>query len=210
MAISAQQVKELREQTGAGMMDCKKALTEADGDVAKARTWLREKGLSRAAGKSGRITNEGIVESYIHKVGGAARVGAMVELNCETDFVARTDVFRDLGRELALQVASVAPQWVRREEVPASLVDAERAIYRNQVEGKPEAIAEKILSGKLDSYFAGVCLLEQPWIRDGKKSVKTLVSDAVATLGENITVARFARFEIGKTAPDDDSASSQN
>jgi elongation factor Ts len=200
-AITAAMVKELRETTGVGMMDCKRALVETDGDVERAQQWLRERGLARAASKSGRSTNEGIIESYLHATGGIARVGVLLELACESDFVAKTDDFRALARELALQIAGGAPEYVRREDVPAAVVDRERAIARKQVEGKPGNIVEKIVSGKLDAFFAETCLLEQVWIKDEhkKKTVAMLVAEAVARLGENITVPRFARYVVGES-----------
>ncbi|MBJ7610252.1 MAG: translation elongation factor Ts [Candidatus Dormibacteraeota bacterium] len=199
--ISAVQVKQLRELTGAGMMDCKRALTESDGNVEKAKDWLRAKGLARAADKAGRSTNEGVVESYVHGGGASGqKLGVLVEVNCETDFVAKTDDFRQLAKELALQVAGRAPQYVRREDVPPVIVDRERAVFRTQVADKPENIQDKIIEGKLDAFFSEICLLDQPYVRDekGKKKVSQLISDAVGKLHENITVARFARFQVGE------------
>jgi elongation factor Ts len=204
--IDAASVKRLRDATGAGMMDSKRALTESAGDFEKAKDWLRAKGLARAAGKAGRATREGVIEAYIHQSGGLAKQGAIVELDCETDFVARTDDFRALARTLAMQVVGAAPQYVRREEVPAPVLERERAVYREQVRDKPEAIVAKILEGKLNDFYSKVCLLEQPWIRDDKKHVQDLVNDAVAKLGENITVARFARFAVGEATTSDDGA----
>jgi elongation factor Ts len=195
--VTAAMVKALRERTGAGMMDCKRALVESDGDMDKAEDWLRAKGFSRAASKAGRSTNEGLVEAYIHHAGGMARQGALIELNCESDFVAKTDDFKHLAHTLALQVVGMAPTYVRREDVPAEIVERERAVYREQVQGKPENIVEKILTGKLDAFYAQICLLEQPWIKDDKKKVGDLVTEAIAKLGENISVARFARFAVG-------------
>lgn len=198
--VSAAQVKALRESTGVGMMDCKRALVETEGDVEKAKDWLRAKGLSRAAAKAGRSTEEGTVEAYVHSAGGVSKRGALVELNCESDFVAKTDDFRNLAREIAMHVVGASPQYVRREDVPLEVVEREKAVYRDQVAGKPEAIVEKILAGKLDAFYAKVCLLEQPWIREDKKTVGQLVAEAVARLGENVNVARFARFEVGEAA----------
>jgi elongation factor Ts len=198
--IPAEMVKRLRDETGAGMMDAKRALTDSDGDFDKARDWLRVKGLARAADKASRATKEGVIESYIHHSGGIAKQGALVEVDCESDFVAKTDDFKHLAHSLALQVVGAAPQYVRREEVPADLVEREKAVYRDQVAGKPENIVEKILEGKLNDFYSKICLLEQPWIKDDKKRVRDLVTEAVAKLGENITVARFARFEVGETA----------
>jgi elongation factor Ts len=198
--ISAKMVKELRDATGAGMMDAKKALTESGGDAEKAKDWLRVKGMSRAAAKAGRATKEGIVHAYIHSAGGIEKTGAIVELDCESDFVAKTDDFRALAHELAIQVVGASPQYVGREDVPAGIVDREKAVYRQSVEGKPENIVDKILEGKLNDFYSKVCLLEQPYIRDDKKKVGDLVTQAVAKLGENITVARFARLAVGEDA----------
>lgn len=198
--ISAAEVKRLRDETGAGMMDAKRALAENGGDAEKAKDWLRAKGLSKAADKAGRATNEGAVEAYIHNAGGIAKHGAMVELQCESDFVAKTHDFKTLARELALQVVGAHPQYVRREDIPAAVVERERAVYRESVQGKPENIVEKILQGKLNDFYSKVCLLDQPWIKDDKKRVGDLVTEAVAKLGENVTVARFARFGVGEDA----------
>lgn len=198
--ITASLVRELREQTGTGMMDCKKALTETGGDIEQARVWLREKGLARAGAKAGRSTNEGTIEAYLHSSGGISKLGVLVEVGCESDFVAKTDDFKALARELALQVAGGAPDYVRREDVPTAIVAREQSIARKQMEGKPDAIIEKIVSGKLDAFYAEVCLLEQIWIKDEahKKKVAELIAETVAKLGENITVPRFARFVVGE------------
>ncbi|MEO8899729.1 MAG: translation elongation factor Ts [Candidatus Dormibacter sp.] len=201
--ITAAQVKELRELTGVGMMDCKRALTETGGDLEKAKDWLRAKGLARAADKAGRSTNEGIVEAYVHDGGvSGQKLGVLVEVNCESDFVAKTDDFKQLAKEIALQVAGRAPLYIRREDVPPVSVERERAVFQTQVADKPANIQDKIIEGKLDAYFAEICLLEQPYVRDqsNKKKVNQLIGDAVAKLGENITVARFARFQVGETA----------
>jgi elongation factor Ts len=201
--ITAAQVKELRELTGVGMMDCKRALNETGGDIEKAKDWLRAKGLARAAGKAGRSTNEGMVEAYVHDGGvSGQKLGVLVEVNCESDFVAKTDDFKQLAKEIALQVAGRAPLYIRREDVPPVIVERERAVFQTQVADKPANIQEKIIEGKLDAYFAEICLLEQPYVRDqsNKKKVNQLIGDAVAKLGENITVARFARFQVGETA----------
>lgn len=197
MAISAAQVKELREKTGAGMMDCKKALTEANGDMDKAIEILREKGLAAAAKKAGRVAAEGLVEAYIHAGG---RIGVLVEVNCETDFVAKTEEFRSFVRDIAMQIAAMNPKYIKRDEVPAEEVDKEREILRTQAlnEGKPEHIVEKIVEGRLEKYFKEVCLLEQPFIKDGDKTIDQLVKEMIARIGENITVRRFARFELGE------------
>jgi len=203
-AVNAAMVKQLREQTGAGMMDCKRALSETSGDVEKAKDWLRAKGLSRAADKAGRTTNEGIVHAYLHSSGGIQKVGALVELDCESDFVAKTDDFKHLAHTVAQHVVAMAPRYLRREEVPAAEVERERNVYREQVKGKPDNIVEKILEGKLNDFYSKICLLEQPWVRDDKKKVGDLVREAVGKLGENISVARFARFAVGETeAPTD-------
>ncbi|MBJ7595613.1 MAG: translation elongation factor Ts [Candidatus Dormibacteraeota bacterium] len=201
--VTAAQVKELRELTGAGMMDCKRALVETDGDVEKAKDWLRAKGMARAADKAHRATSEGIVESYVHGGGvSGQKLGVLLEVNCESDFVAKTDDFRQLAKELALQVAGRSPLFVRREDVPPVIVERERAVFLAQVVDKPANIQEKIVEGKLDAYFAEVCLLEQPYVRDekGKKKVSELVNEAVAKLKENITISRFARFQVGESA----------
>jgi elongation factor Ts len=201
--ITAALVKQLREMTGAGMMDCKRALADTGGDIEKAKDKLREKGMARAAGKSDRTANEGIVEAYLHSPGGAApKQGALLELNCESDFVARTDDFKALARELALQVVGARPRWVRREEVPADIVEREKAIYRAQVAGKPDNIIEKIVDGKLEAFYGEVCLVDQVWVKDEKrkKKVGELVTEATAKLGEKVSIARFARFEVGEVA----------
>jgi elongation factor Ts len=201
--VPAAKVKELRELTGAGMMDCKRALVECDGDIEKAKDWLRAKGMSRAADKAGRVANEGVVEAYVHGGGvSGQKLGVLIEVNCESDFVAKTDDFRQLAKELALQVAGRAPLFVRREDVPPVTVERERAVFRAQIADKPANIQDKIVEGKLDAYFAEICLLEQPYVRDekGKKKVSELINEAVAKLGENISVARFARFQVGESA----------
>jgi elongation factor Ts len=197
MAVTADQVKELRERTGAGMMECKKALQESQGDFEKAVEVLRKSGIARAASRAGRAASEGVVESYIHP---GSRVGVLIEVNCETDFVARTDEFRDLVRNLAMQVAAVGAEYVRREDVPAERVEREREILKAQTEGqgKPAAIVEKIVSGKLDKFYSEICLLEQPYIRDDKTTVGDLVRHASSRTGENIQVRRFVRFRLGQ------------
>lgn len=199
MAVTAQQVKELREATGAGPLDCKKALEATDGDIKKAIEFLREKGLARAAKKlgAGRSMNEGVVETYKHFNN---RLAVVVEVNCETDFVANTDRFREFARDLALHIANLAPQYVRREEVPAAVVDAERAILlrRTIEEGKPEAVAEKIVEGRLGKFYEELVLLEQPFLKDDSKTIAQLLSETVAAIGESIEIRRFARFAIGE------------
>jgi elongation factor Ts len=201
--VSAAQVKELRELTGAGMMDCKRALTECEGDLDKAKDWLRAKGMARAADKASRTASEGVVEAYVHGGGvSGQKLGVLIEVNCETDFVAKTDDFRQLAKELALQVAGRAPLYVRRDDVPPVVVNRERAVFQAQIADKPANIQDRIIAGKLDAYFAEICLLEQPYVRDekGKKKVSELINESVAKLGENITVARFARFQVGESA----------
>ncbi len=195
--VSASAVRDLRERTGAGMMDCKKALAEVQGDVEKAIVYLREKGLAAAAKRAGRTAADGLVEAYIHAGG---KIGVLIEVNCETDFVARTDDFRNLVRDLAMQVAAANPRYVRREDVPADVVEQERTIYAAQAasSGKPPQVIEKMVGGKVEKFFAEICLLEQSFIKDPDKLVSQLVSDAVARMGENIVVRRFARFQLGE------------
>jgi len=192
-------VKELREKTGAGLLDCQKALGEAQGDVEKALRVLREKGLAKAAKKGSRVATDGAVASYIHP---GAKIGVLVEVNCETDFVARTDEFQQLVRDIAMQVAAASPRWVRREDVPESELESERAIYRVQAEqsGKPAQVIERIVAGQVERFFKDVCLLEQPFIKQSDRTVKDLLQEAIARLGENITVRRFARFQLGESA----------
>jgi elongation factor Ts len=198
-AISADQVKALRDKTGAGFMECKAALTEASGDVEAATTILRKRGLAQAARKVGRSTQQGRIGAYIHAGG---KIGVLVEVNCESDFVARTADFQTLLKELAMQIAAADPKFVRREDVPAEELDRERAIYRAQVEnaGKPARVVDKIVEGKLNSYFERVVLVDQPSIRDGNVKVSALIAQTVAKVGENITVSRFARFKLGEAA----------
>lgn len=199
MAISAAQVKELREKTQAGFMDCKSALTDAGGDMDKAVTILRTRGQARAAKRSGRGTSQGIVGSYIHMGG---QVGVLIEVDCESDFVARTDEFQKLVHEIAMHIAAANPTYLSRNDVPDTVIEQEKGIFRAQLEGsnKPPAVIEKIVAGKLNSFYRQVVLLDQPSIRDPKTSVANLVTAAIATMGENITVARFARFKVGEAA----------
>jgi elongation factor Ts len=196
ITIPADVVKRLRDDTGAGMMECKRALVEAGGDLDKARTILRTRGLASAQKRSGRKASEGVVDAYIHMGG---RIGALVELNCETDFVARTEEFRRLAREIAMQVAAHDPRWVSRDEVPADAIDAERKIYEEQarMSGKPESVIDRIVEGKLEAFFKDAVLLDQPYIRDGSTSVDDLVKEVAAKVGENVVVRRFTRFELG-------------
>ncbi|MGQ9850335.1 MAG: translation elongation factor Ts [Aggregatilineaceae bacterium] len=199
MTITAQMVKELRELTGAGPLDCKKALEQFDGNMDKAAEFLREKGLAKAARKAGRVTNEGIVHAYIHHNN---RVGVLLELNCETDFVAKTDQFRALANDIALQIANLGAQYVRREDIPAAVVEAERELQRRRAleEGKPESMVDKIVDGRMSKFYEDLVLLEQPFIKDDSVTINDLITRAIAELGENITVRRFARFVVGEDA----------
>lgn len=198
-AIPAELVKTLRDRTGAGMMECKAALTEAHGDLEEATTVLRKRGLAQAARKAGRATTQGIVGSYIHMGG---KVGVLVEVNCESDFVARTDGFQALVKDIAMHIAAADPRYVRREDVPAEALEKEKDIYRAQFAqaGKPAPVVDKIVEGKLGSYYAQVALLDQPYIREPSMTVAQLIAEATAKMGENITVSRFARFKIGEAA----------
>ncbi|MFH2036013.1 MAG: translation elongation factor Ts [Candidatus Zixiibacteriota bacterium] len=195
--ISAQMVKELREKTGAGMMDCKKALTETDADFEKAINYLREKGIAKAAGKAGRATKEGIISSYIHA---GSKLGVLVEINCETDFVARTDDFQTFAKDVAMHIAASNPIAVAREDIDAALIANEKEIYRQQCinEGKPEKIIDKIVEGKLDKYYSEVCLLEQPFVKDSDKTIKDYLNETIGTLGENMSIRRFVRLQLGE------------
>jgi elongation factor Ts len=194
--ITAALVKELRERTGAGMMDCKKALTECNGDTAKASDFLREKGLAAAAKKEGRIAAEGTVESYIH---GGGRIGVLLEVNCETDFVARGEEFKLLVRDVAMHIAAANPQYLNKEEVPADVLQHERDILKAQAlnEGKPEKIIEKMVEGRIEKYYKEVCLMEQGFVKDPDKSIRDLVLDKTAKIGERIVIRRFTRYELG-------------
>lgn len=197
MMITAEMVKELRTLTGAGMMDCKKALLETGGDKEKAINFLREKGLAKAAKRAGRIAAQGVVDSYIH-LGG--KVGVMVEVNCETDFVARNEEFRAFARDICLQVAATNPAYLSREDVPEEVIENEKEILRRQAanEGKPEKIIDKIVNGRIEKFFQENCLLEQPFIKDQDKTVKDLLTEKIAKIGENIIIRRFVRFEMGE------------
>lgn len=199
MAVSTEQIKALREETGAGIMDCRQALEQAGGDMEKALEVLREKGLSKVAKKADRATSEGMLELYSH---GGGRVGVMVEVNCETDFVARSDDFKELAHELALQIAASSPQWPTDEDVPAEALEDERKQARAQgkEEGKPDNIIEKIVEGRVSKFMDETVLMRQPYIRDDEKTVEDLVNEVIAKLGENITVQRFARWEVGEHA----------
>jgi elongation factor Ts len=195
--ISAELVKTLRERTGAGMMECKAALIEAHGDLEEAVTVLRKRGVAQAAKKAGRTTREGVVGSYIHMGG---KVGVLVEVNCESDFVAKTDAFQTLVKDVAMHIAAADPRYVRREDVPADALEKERDIYRAQFagSGKPAAVIDKIVEGKLGAFYAQVVLLDQPYIREPSTSVAQLIAEVAAKMGENITVSRFARFKVGE------------
>ncbi|NLK34409.1 MAG: translation elongation factor Ts [Gracilibacteraceae bacterium] len=195
--ISVSAVKELRERTGSGMMDCKRALTESNGDMKKAIEILREKGLAAAAKKAGRIASEGIVDAYIH---GGGRIGVLIEVNSETDFVARNEEFKQFVKDMAMQVAASNPLYVKREEVDPDIIEKEREIYRAQAlnEGKPEKIIEKMVEGRIEKYYKEICLLEQPFIKDTDKTVQEVLSSLIAKIGENISIRRFVRFERGE------------
>jgi elongation factor Ts len=195
--INAELVKKLREKTGAGMMDCKRALEKSEGDMEKAVDILREQGMASAAQKSGRVVNEGIIYSYIHP---GDRLGVLMEINCETDFVARTDDFRTLAKDLSMQVAATNPLVVSRNDLKEDLIQKEKDIYRAQAisQNRPEKVLDRIVEGKLEKYFQEVCLLEQPFIRDEHKTVQERITETIAKLGENITVKRFARFRVGE------------
>jgi len=197
MAVSTEAIKQLRAMTGAGMMDVKKALDETSGDLDKAADLLRERGIAKAAKKSERAAHEGFIGTYVHHNG---KVGVMVELNCETDFVAMNDSFHELARNIAMHVAMNDPRYVSRDEVPQEIADAERDAFARQAaaEGKPANVVEKIAEGRLNKFYAEICLLEQPYIKDDKKTVDTLIKESVATIGENIQVGRFARIAIGE------------
>jgi elongation factor Ts len=190
-------VKELREKTGAGLLDCQKALGEASGDAEQALRILRERGLAKAAKKAVRAASDGAVGSYIHAGG---KIGVLVEVNCETDFVAKTAEFQQLVRDLGMQVAATSPRWVSREDVPAAVLESERAIYKEQArqQGKPEKIIDRIVEGQVDRFYKDVCLLDQPFIKESDRTVADVVRDAVVRLGENVTVRRFARFQLGE------------
>jgi elongation factor Ts len=188
-------VKKLRFKTSAGMMECKEALKESGGDIEKAVEILRKKGIAKAAKKASRVAGQGIIESYIHTGG---RLGVLLEVNCETDFVARNHEFKKITRELAMQVAAANPLYVSREEVPADAIEKEKEIFRSQIKDKPDNVAEKIVEGKLERYFSEVCLLEQPFIKDPNLKIKELITQVIAKLGENIVVRRFVRFEVGE------------
>jgi len=199
MAISMELVKELREKTGAGMLDCKNALEKANGDINKAIEILREKGLAVAQKRSGRAASQGMVGAYIHMNG---KIGVLVEVNCETDFVANTKEFQDFVHELAMQIAATDPRYVKREDVPEEVIAKEKEIYAKQLEEqkKPPQVIEKIVAGKLEKFYEEVCLLDQPYVRDDKKKISDLLKDLIGKLGENIVVRRFVRFQVGESS----------
>jgi len=198
MEINPQLVKQLRDKTNAGMMDCKRALAESDGDLGRAETILRTKGIASASKKASRATREGIVASYIHLQG---KVGVLVEVNCETDFVAKNANFREFVKDITLHIAAAHPLYVSREEVPANMIDAEKAIYESQVKGKPANVVNKIVDGKLDKFYSTVCLLEQGFIKNPDQTIKELLSAKIAELGENIVIRRFTRYLVGEPLP---------
>ena len=193
--VSATMVKELREKTGAGLMDCKKALAESAGDFVKAEEWLRKKGIAKAAGKEGRVAAEGVIGTYVH----GGRIGVIVEVNCETDFVARNTDFQDLVKDVAMQIAATSPKYVRREEVPTEQLEKEKEIQRALLkqQGKPEAMWDKILVGKVEKYYEGVCLVDQLWVKDDKKKISEMIADRAGKIGEKVSVRRFVRYEVG-------------
>ena len=195
--FTPQDVAKLRAATGAGMMDCKKALTECNGDMEKATTWLREKGIAAAAKKADRIAAEGVVASYIHMGG---KIGVLVEINCETDFVAKGEKFAALAKDVAMQIAAAKPLYVSIEDVDASVLESEKEILRNQAlnEGKPEAIVEKMVEGRIKKYYQEVCLYEQPFVKDSSKTIREMINEAIMAIGEKITIRRFTRYEMGE------------
>jgi elongation factor Ts len=196
--ITSEMVRTLREKTGAGMMECKKALTESNGDFERAVSLLRQKGLASAEKKAGRMTSEGIIGSYIHM----GKIGTMVEINCETDFVARTEDFKELVKDISMHIAAANPSYISRDEVPQDVIESEKEIYRVQIKDKPQHVIEKIVEGKLDKFYTDTCLLDQIFIKDPeqKKKIKDLISDNIARLGENIVIRRFVRFQLGESA----------
>jgi elongation factor Ts len=197
VGITAAQVNELRKVTGAGLMDCKKALTENDGDLEKSVDYLRKKGLAAASKKAGRIATEGVVGSYIHAGG---KIGVLVEVNCETDFVAKNEGFQTFVKDVAMHIAAAAPQYVRREEVPNAEIEREKEIYRAKARetGKPENIVEKIIEGQINKFYAEICILEQPFVKDPDKTIQTYLNETIATIGENISIRRFSRYVLGE------------
>ncbi|MCF8104005.1 MAG: translation elongation factor Ts [Desulfohalobiaceae bacterium] len=197
MEISAKQVKELRDKTGAGMMDCKKALQSSKGDEQKALNWLREKGISKAQKRTDREASEGVIGSYVHMNG---KIGVLVEINCETDFVAKSDKFQEFAKNVSMQIAATSPVCVGPEDLPAELIEQEKTVYANQArgEGKPEDVVEKIVQGRLKKYYKEVCLLEQPYIKDDSLRIQDLINELTAVLGEKMTIRRFVRMQVGE------------
>ena len=197
MSVTAAMVNELRKATGAGLMECKRALTETSGDHEKAIDYLRTKGLAAASKKSGRVATEGAVGSYIHAGG---KIGVLVEVNCETDFVAKNDTFQAFVKDISMHIAAASPLYVRREEVPAELIEREKEIYRAKAKesGKPDAIIEKILDGQINKFYGDICLLEQPYVKDPDKTIQTLLNETISTIGENMSIRRFAKFVLGE------------
>lgn len=196
MAITAQMVKELREKTGAGMMECKKALESSNGDFDKAIEYLRQKGLATAQKKASRVASEGIITSYIHM----DKIGVLLELNCETDFVARNEEFKQLAKDIAMHIAASNPQYINREQVPPEVIEKEKEIYKAQIPGnKPPQVIEKIIEGKLEKFFEEMCLADQPFIKEPEKKIKDLITEKIAKFGENIVVSRFVRFQVGQS-----------
>ena len=206
--ITAQMVKQLRDKTGAGMMDCKKALTDANGDVAEAEVILRKKGIAAAAKRLSRAARNGQIGAYIHTGG---QLGVMVEVNCETDFVARTDQFQELVHDVAMQIAAADPRWVRREEVPAEVLEKEKEIARDRAraEGKPEKILDRIIEGRVEKFYEEVCLMDQPFIKDNSMTIDQLIKTRISSLQENIAVARFVRFKVGDSGAADTGGSAE-
>ena len=197
MEITASMVKELREKTGAGMMDCKKFLLEAKGDMEKAITLLREKGLATAQKRAQKATDEGLVDAYIHT---GSKIGVLIQVNCESDFVARNDDFKTMVRNIAMHIAAASPLYLQREDIPQNVLEQEKSIYKNQAinEGKPEKILDKIVQGRLEKYYQQACLLEQPYVKDPDKSVQDYINEHIAIIGENIKVVKFSRFRVGE------------
>jgi elongation factor Ts len=196
--IDSKTVKTLRDKTGAGMMDCKQALQEGKGDLAEAEKILRKKGITVAGKKAGRAANEGCIASYIHH---GSKLGVLVEVNCETDFVARNDIFRELVKDITQQIAAANPSYVKREDVPASMVESEKEIYRAQVKDKPPQAVEKIMAGKLEKFYSTVCLIEQPYVKNTEITIKDHITAKIAQLGENIVIRRFIRWQVGEELP---------
>jgi elongation factor Ts len=200
LEITTAMVKELRQATSAGVLECRKALESCEGDLEQAAAYLREKGLATVAKKSSREASEGIVEAYVHSDMDGSRLAVMLELNCETDFVAKTDEFKQLAHDLALHIAFAAPQYLTRDDVPEAVIESEKASYRAQAleEGKPEKIVDRIIEGRLEKFYQDICIMEQPFIKDEDKTIQDLVNDAIAKLGENIVLRRFARYQVGE------------